>query len=583
MSNMPLTGNHLSFEFWAAEVLAESFSQQNPEADCRFIVCRDESSITVTGWTTADFMSDDGASSEALHLRIAAHWGDEHPLAKLPVDWQVRVLSTRPESEPMNFRTCVTCRKTDGPHVVVELPANMADIIGRSVNAMERLVHVFTRYIASSLIELGIGQSAEVQAEGGSADRCIKLLSLKLTGTRRRLHQELVGRQYSFDDVRRDLCPQRLSLPFAIENDRFGDTPHFGREWHQRPYFCYYNYFQKIEKESLPEPPYDVECQYDDLVDYVTHLQLDGHSVEDFICGEYVEDFSVCYQDDAGCIHRVSSQGPASDELIERCNHDTPVFMEELPLVHINPEKLSRIRAREADASILTKAEKKDILELMRTAVALACYYGDTTFLCYPAKYVLPDPNPTSGEDRKVTFEESLLARDFRFVSRPDIREIQSEMDRYRQALGAELPEWCRYLPRPQLKGLLDLAEAQKHRLPAHPVSVAVCRAFAEFEPCKNSTQPLEILRDVSSIEAVIASLAETSFAEVASRLVRGSSTYVSGMHLTHLLGEYKKQFGEPAPSWMDFFNCRARAGVQLLTEAIENNRRLPVAGHFGA
>lgn len=355
--------NAAFFKFWAAEVLAQAFSLSQPDADCRLQVHLDRHHIDVTGWTTAAFPTDGGTPAEALQLRIATHFGDRHPLALRPIFWQVKELPAPPPDAHRPFKTRVVCRRTDAAFAVASRPASFDDIIGRPVNAPERLTHVFARYAAATLVELNLCRRAEVCAEGNQEGA--SLTAVKLSGVQHGLrpHRELLGWAFSRAFLIESLSPEKLSLPFAAENDRFGDTLHFPAAPECRPIFCHSDYFQQALADPAPEPP-DFNCEGNDLVDYLQHAQLDSCSLEDLINGVSVEDFYVTYRTDEGAIFELSSAGPTSAELIEHCNHAPASFMEELPLICVDEAKLRRIRSGKADASILTESERAGILNV---------------------------------------------------------------------------------------------------------------------------------------------------------------------------------------------------------------------------
>lgn len=115
--------------------------------------------------------------------------------------------------------------------------------------------------------------------------------------------------------------------------------------------------------------------------DQLLELVLKGVSIEELIRGTFLQDIYT-FMDDEGNILRVNLDLMNTAELIDWRNEGSdPDFMDELPVLRIDEQKLSQVRNGALAKDVLTNQEIKEITNLVREHIALSFQYADEEVL----------------------------------------------------------------------------------------------------------------------------------------------------------------------------------------------------------
>lgn len=111
--------------------------------------------------------------------------------------------------------------------------------------------------------------------------------------------------------------------------------------------------------------------------DKLLELVLKGVSIEELIRGTFLRD-TYAFMDDDGNILKVNLNLMNTAELIDWRNEGSdPDFMDELPTIQIDEEKLAQVRNGALAKDVLTDEDIQKITHLVREHVALSFQYAD--------------------------------------------------------------------------------------------------------------------------------------------------------------------------------------------------------------
>jgi hypothetical protein len=453
-------------------------------------------------------------------------------------------------------------------------PHACTPICGLEKTSPQRVANAFVRFIAQTLTRLGLCERCSVTATAEPGSAAISALRIQQTGRKgaasHDMEREILSWDLRFAELFERLRMYSISLPYALEQFMPGWPPVFLNGIEARPLFCDSLFFetallhmQGLEPDPCEGKP-EADCSEEDLHRYALELVMDGASVTELVRGIPLGG-DVTYETRGGDVFSCELAAGFDDtsDLIDEQNHASARFMQELPSIDIDSEKLEKIRSGKATDRILTAAERTQILGLVRDSVALSVAYGD-------ARRIWQKPVRMSRDyailcESLCTHEELLLE-----AARPAVRHLKDSPSavfkaaarEYEEKLGAKLPQWLLMLPDDQIKAASDLCIRDKRPLPAVPITERARNLWCTW---LNSGQPAR--------EFVRCHLVE-DIREIIRVTEPVSGSFNQAMHLMLQERDYRSRFEKVLPAWTRRFSGNVRS--RLVRAALEAGCPLP-------
>jgi len=538
------TGNdslsaHPMLEAWIAEILSEELSQIHPGAECAFSVTAFRGApIEITGWAVPSFPPSDDPV-DLIRDRMRLRFGADHPICRREILWSAKKTCRRlPE---IIYAAAVSRDQSEAEgerRVTVSASALSSPITGRGRAGPERVLAAFVRYIAQTLVVLGLCRECKASASFQRGSGAIRIVNIAMTEptvlTRRQVLAEIKFWDLSIEALHGRLRLSSISLPYAIENGLAGDPPEFGPNLSDRPYFCDSWLFGRALKDPsfrIREKP-QVDCSQEGLALYLQSRLLKGVTAADLINGRSLEGKAV-FKTDEGCIEEVSIETMLSEWIFRDAG--------EIPLLR----KVEDIWEGEAGIETLTQEECEQILELGRTAISVSIYDGSQRRVLFEGDDREHEPVENDIEVPEYeTFEERLMRAAALEISVRDIdcRRLPANQ-LYRERFGRDLPQWLNLCPRAEeaAGSLADLCLVYGRALPEEPPCARDRKAFRDWLARKASGRSLE---DIAREHLLV------QIREVLARNPPQHPTYLQGMRYLDRQRRYRNQFGKGVPKW---------------------------------
>ena len=536
---------------WIAEILSEELGRAKPEAECAFEVRVLKSGpIRIGGWASDGFPPDVNPN-DLIRDRIRLRFGPAHPLCGRNVLWSVE---SEARAAPAVY-SAACCRGADHAGARSEILASSlsSPFIGSAKRSPERVLGAFVRYVAGTLVALGLCSECKASAFAARDSDRVSLLRISLKGrnalTERQIMEEIRSWDLSVSSLFERLHLGSVSLPYAIENNLAGEPPQFGRNLCERPYFCDSWLFGKALKDPsfrLREKP-AVECTEENLPLYLQNKVMAGVTAADLIRGRTLAGRAV-FSTDEGSIEEVSVE----TELTEW------IFEDEGEVELLG--KVEDIWDGKAGIESLTEEECAQIVELGKALVRISIYDGAEQRVLFEGDELEHEPAEDGIEVPECrTFEERLMdGRPLVVCARSADRTALSANQHYRDRFGKDLPRWLDLCHPAEdcAEELADLSLVYGRELPEEPPCAKDRKLFRRWLDAAAAGRTREDIAREHLLERIHAVLEDTP---------PRKATYLQGMRYVHQMKRYRERFGEGVPRWAaDLSPNRGRPVIDL-------------------